>query len=187
LDPRSNRSPFSSPRKDVLAEAASSILWSLSPTEAGSGLLERRSGRSPGGSPGSRLGPKPLPFTVRCSASGRSLGGPPVRKVRVGLSRSVFSGRQECQPKLALFPVGSPSKPKLWRFASEAPCRPKPIGLPGGGSPSGPKPVRFSFGGSVKPKLLVPPGCSTKLADLAKARGKPVASAWRRLRQPPSP
>jgi hypothetical protein len=38
-----------------------------------------------------------------------------------------------------------------------------------------------------KPKLLVPPGCSTKLADLAKARGKPVASAWRRLRQPPSP
>lgn len=55
------------------------------------------------------------------------------------------------------------------------------------GSPFGPKPFRFSFGGSVKPKLLVPPGCSTKLADLANARGKPVASAWRRLRQPPSP
>jgi hypothetical protein len=55
------------------------------------------------------------------------------------------------------------------------------------GSPSEPKLSRFTFGGSVKPKLLVPPGCSTKLADLAKARGKPVASAWRRLRQPPSP
>jgi hypothetical protein len=37
------------------------------------------------------------------------------------------------------------------------------------GSPSEPKLFRFSFGGSVKPKLLVPPGCSTKLADPCKS------------------
>ena len=142
------------------------------PAEAGPGLQESRSSRSSGGSPGSGLGPKPLPFTVRFPASGRGLGGSPVRKLRAGRSRSVFSGRQECQPKLAPFPVGSPSKPKPWRLASEARCRPKPIRFSGFGSPSEPKLFRFSFGGPVKPKLLVPPGCSTKLADLAKAKGQ---------------
>jgi hypothetical protein len=119
-------------RIPVPAEAAAVLLRIVDSTEVSSTLLlDRRSDRSPGGSPGSRLGPKPLPFTVRFPESGRSLGGSPVRKVRVCRSRSVFSGRQECQPELAPFPVGSSSKPKLWRFASEAPCRPRPIGFSG--------------------------------------------------------
>jgi hypothetical protein len=188
LDPCFGRSRCSSPVDRHLDRSPPG-----SPEERclGRGLLISPFGSSfgpkPGDFPGSRLGPKPLPFTVRCSVSGRSRGGSPVRKTRSGRSRSVFSGRKACRPEPAFFPGGSPSKPKLWRFASEAPCRPRPIGFSGFGSPSKPKPFRFSFGGSVKPKLLVPPGCSTKLADLANAKGKPVASAWRRLRQPPSP
>jgi hypothetical protein len=37
------------------------------------------------------------------------------------------------------------------------------------GSPSEPRLFRFSFGGPVKPKLLVPPGCTTKLAGPCKS------------------
>jgi hypothetical protein len=43
------------------------------------------------------------------------------------------------------------------------------------------------FGGPVKPKLLVPPGLLYEACRPCKYRGKPAASAWRRLRQPPSP
>jgi len=154
----------------VSAEAVAVFLRIVGSTEVSSTLLlDLRSDRSPGGSPGSRLGPKPLPFTVRFPESGRSLGGSPARKVRVDRSRSVSSGRQECQPELAPFPVGSSSKPKLWRLATEAPCRPRPVGFSGFGSPSEPKLFRFSFSGPVKPKLLVPPGFSTKLAGPCKS------------------
>ena len=98
--------------------------------------LDRRSDRSPGGSPGSRPGPKPLPFTVRFTVEAEALAVHLSGKSVPAEADRFFSGRKACRPKPAFFPVGSPSKPKLWRLASEAPCRPRPIGF------SGPDPLR---------------------------------------------
>jgi hypothetical protein len=142
------------------------------PAEAGPGSPGVPLDRSPGGSPGSRPGPKPLPFTVRFAAFGRSLGGPPVRKVRIGRSRSVpfrpesvsaeagnlpgwVSVRAEALPVLLPKHVSAEADP-FFRF----------------GSPSKLAPRRFSFGGPVKPKLRVPPGLLHEACRPCKSMGQ---------------
>ncbi len=133
---------------------------------------------------GSLLRPKPWQFSRSPAPAEAFASSPSVPRVRPKPWRFAFP-EIPCQPQLVgsfgrnLVPAeagrssrfGSPSRPKPWRFTSEAPCRPKPIGFSGLGFPSEPKPFRFSFGGSVKPKLLVPPGCSTKLAGPCKSEG----------------
>jgi len=215
VDPCPDRSPFSSPEERCLGrsllipplESLSrpkpvQVSRSAVAAEALAALPDPGLGRSPCRSPfGSprpaealavHLSGKPVPAEAdRCFPAGksvsrnwhsfrlalrqsRSFGGLPPKR-RAGRSRSVS-------------PVGSPSGPKSWRFTSEAPCQPKLIGFSGAGSPPRAEaPAVLLWQSREARRLLVPPGCSTKHANLAKAWGKPVASAWRRLRQPPSP
>jgi hypothetical protein len=120
-----------------------------------------------------RVRPKPRRFT--CPES-------PCRPKPIGIFRPARMSAEAgslpgLAPRQSRSLGGSPPKRRAGQSRSVSPVW----------IPLGPKPFQFSFGGPVKPELRVPPGCSTMLADLAKAKGKPVASAWRRLRQPPSP
>ena len=96
-------------------------------------------------------------------------------------------------------PVDMPSEQAHGDFpVRTAPEHKAPVGFRGSFRPKPSGPVWIAFEAEAPAgspiwqfrevrRPLVPPGCSTKLAHLAEARGKPAASAWRRLRQPPSP
>jgi hypothetical protein len=112
-------------RTDVLAEAASSLLWrafsgrsrsrvswSAVRTEVLAALPDPGLGRSPCRSPFGVPSPAEA-FSVHLSGSS------------VGRSRSVSSGRKACQPRLATFPVGSPFGPKPFRFSSRSTFQPE--------------------------------------------------------------
>ena len=107
---------------------------------------------------GSRRSTRLLPRSVRSSA-GASSRRFPVRTAPEHKAPVGFRGPFRRRP----------SGPVWLAFEAEAPA----------GSPI------WQFREVRRP--LVPPGCPTMPATLADARGKPAASAWRRLRQPPSP
>lgn len=159
-------------RKDVLAEASSSV------------LLDSIPGRGRFRAPGAPFGPKPW-----------RLSRIPAWAGALAVHRSVFRFRPKpwrftcpespCRPK----PIGVfrparmsaetgtlsgwlPDKAEALAVRLRSAVPAEADRSLRGGSPSGPKPFRFTFGGSVKPKLLVPPGCSTKLAGPCKSEGQ---------------
>jgi hypothetical protein len=158
VDRRLDRNPPGSPEERRLGRSLLIFpFWRPPRPKSLAGLPDPGLGRSPCRSP---LGsPRPAE-ALAVHLSGNSVSAEADRSFPAGKNVS-----RSWHP----FRFGCPSKPKPWRLASEAPCRPRPIGFYRSGSPSEPKLFRFSFGGSVKPKLLVPPGCSTKLADPCKS------------------
>ncbi len=130
---------------------------------------DHRRGRSPGDFPGVLRRPKPLHVPVGSPRPAEALAVRLFRNSVPAEAGRFFRPRPRSGRSRSFVPVGSPSKPKLWRFSPEAPCRPRPIGFSGSDPLGSRSSFRFSFGGPVKPKLLVPPGCSTKLAHPCKS------------------
>jgi hypothetical protein len=175
-------------RKDVLAEASSSLLWRAFP------------GRSRSRSPGAPLRPKPsrrsrIPAWAEALAVHRSVPRvrpkpwrftcpeTPCRPKPIGLFRPA-----RLSAEAGILPGWLPVKAEALavRLRSAVPAETDPF-------------LRFwiPVGAEALPVFLwrsreAEASGSAGLLDeacrsLQKLRGKPVASAWRRLRQPPSP
>jgi len=112
----------------------------LLPVHLGSLLPAEAFRSSPFGNP---LRPKPWRFS-RSPDPAKAFTGPfgsprPAEALAVRLSRNSVPAEagRSFRPKLRadrsqpIVPVGSPLRPKPWRFPSEAPCQPKPVGLSG--------------------------------------------------------
>lgn len=176
----SRTGPEPGARVPILPESfRSARLLSVSP-------LAPRQGRSPGGSP---------------------LGGSKILRSRLSRRRDTgaearfrLSGIPRPKPRV---PPGGPSAEALWTAASQLPGRspvlpdrvgaeapPRPVAVRGPKSrccraDCGPKPGTCLIGS--RPGAGKPMGALRNLPLSHPLKGKPAASAWRRLRQPPGP
>lgn len=158
--------------------------------------------------------PKPLPVSPRAPRQGRSPGGSPLAVSKPKLlfppsagtaGRSLwFRLGRDPEPK-PWFRLASPWAVRPWVIAGFAapepkpgparPCRSRSFSRAGGGARTE---IPLSAGLVLNPKVRcpacpvprvrrpsVPMGASRSLPLSHKLKGKPAASAWRRLRQPP--